>query len=256
MNNSAQLKQTWSEHDEIRAKQEIGVPQKTIDHLFAAMFIPGPFYYYIFNVAKLEFDFIHPNATEILGFSIEEYDFEELTGLVHPDDIIHMRNCEYMIGDFFSKLPDKNQILNYKVTYCLRINSTNGYKLMLHQAKAVSLGDHGGISKVFALQTEVDHLIKKNNYRLSFTGFNGNPSYLGIPVKEKYTLKESIGHPFTKRQLEIIKLLAVGCSNQQIADKLFISIETVRTHRKNILEKSDCQNTTELVVRCVKQGII
>lgn len=44
-------------------------------------------------------------------------------------------------------------------------------------------------------------------------------------------------------------------SNQEIADKLFISKRTVDKHRANILEKTGCRNTANLVVWAIKNGI-
>ncbi|MGW8122637.1 response regulator [Roseivirga echinicomitans] len=49
------------------------------------------------------------------------------------------------------------------------------------------------------------------------------------------------------REVEIIKLLAEGFTSSQIAEKLFISENTVKTHRKNILKKTDLHNTSELI---------
>lgn len=51
----------------------------------------------------------------------------------------------------------------------------------------------------------------------------------------------------TKREIEIIKLLSKGFSSKKIAEELFISFNTVEAHRKNMLKKLDCKNTTELV---------
>jgi DNA-binding NarL/FixJ family response regulator len=52
---------------------------------------------------------------------------------------------------------------------------------------------------------------------------------------------------FTTREAEIIKLLASGKSSSEIADILFISTQTVSKHRSNILKKSGCKNSTELI---------
>jgi DNA-binding NarL/FixJ family response regulator len=51
----------------------------------------------------------------------------------------------------------------------------------------------------------------------------------------------------TKREMEIIKLLAREKSSQEIADLLFLSLYTVNTHRKNILQKLDIKNAAGLV---------
>ena len=48
---------------------------------------------------------------------------------------------------------------------------------------------------------------------------------------------DSIAHNLTKRELEIMSLIKNGFTNQQIADKLFLSIYTIETHRKNIMHK-------------------
>jgi DNA-binding CsgD family transcriptional regulator len=42
---------------------------------------------------------------------------------------------------------------------------------------------------------------------------------------------------FTKREIEVIYLIARGVKSQTVADRLFVSIETIKTHRKNILRK-------------------
>jgi DNA-binding CsgD family transcriptional regulator len=51
----------------------------------------------------------------------------------------------------------------------------------------------------------------------------------------------------TIRELEILTLIAQGKTNRRISDQLFISIATVKQHRKFIKKKTDCKNTVELV---------
>lgn len=60
----------------------------------------------------------------------------------------------------------------------------------------------------------------------------------------------------TKREREIIKLIADGMTNQEIADRLFISPRTVDTHRSNIMQKLDVKNTAALVRFALEKGII
>ena len=49
------------------------------------------------------------------------------------------------------------------------------------------------------------------------------------------------------REMEVLGLIMQGFTNQEIADKLFISFETVRSHRKNILIKTNSKNTVALI---------
>jgi len=67
--------------------------------------------------------------------------------------------------------------------------------------------------------------------------------------------KETKNKKLTPRELEILKLIAEEKSNQEIADSLFISIRTVDTHRRNLLEKIQVKNTAGLVKYALKNGI-
>ena len=58
------------------------------------------------------------------------------------------------------------------------------------------------------------------------------------------------------REVEILVEVCRGLSNQEIADKLFISKRTVDKHRANILEKTGCKNTANLVVYAIKNHLV
>jgi len=58
------------------------------------------------------------------------------------------------------------------------------------------------------------------------------------------------------REIEILILICQGFSNQEIADQLFISKRTVDKHRANILEKSECKNTAQLVMYAIKNKLV
>lgn len=58
------------------------------------------------------------------------------------------------------------------------------------------------------------------------------------------------------REIEILILICQGFSNQEIAEQLFISKRTVDKHRANILEKSQCKNTAQLVMYAIKNQLV
>jgi DNA-binding NarL/FixJ family response regulator len=60
----------------------------------------------------------------------------------------------------------------------------------------------------------------------------------------------------SNREIEILVEVCRGLSNQEIADKLFISKRTVDKHRANILEKTGCKNTANLVVFAIKNHLV
>lgn len=60
----------------------------------------------------------------------------------------------------------------------------------------------------------------------------------------------------SEREMEIIKLIAEGLSNKEVADKLFLSTHTVTTHRKNIMAKLGLNNTAGLVLFAVRENLV
>jgi len=60
----------------------------------------------------------------------------------------------------------------------------------------------------------------------------------------------------TRREREILALVADGMTNQQIAEQLFISPRTVDTHRTNIMQKLDIHDLANLVHYAIEHGII
>ncbi len=60
----------------------------------------------------------------------------------------------------------------------------------------------------------------------------------------------------TERKREVLKLIADGLSNQEVADRLVISVKTVERHRANILAKLNLHSRTELVKYAIRKGLI
>jgi NarL family two-component system response regulator LiaR len=60
----------------------------------------------------------------------------------------------------------------------------------------------------------------------------------------------------TSRELDVLKGMAQGMSNQEIADKLFVSLNTVKTHSSNLFEKLDVKRRTQAIEKAKKLNII
>ena len=82
-----------------------------------------------------------------------------------------------------------------------------------------------------------------------------NPPFWGQkqPFKKE---KESRQKNLSVREMEVFKLFAEGFSNREIADKLFISVRTVETHKNNIMKKINLKTTVDLVKFAIKNNII
>jgi DNA-binding CsgD family transcriptional regulator len=133
---------------------------------------------------------------------------------------------------------------------------------MLHQATTLSQDKEGRFVHVFSIHTDISHLTSQSVEEVSFLNIRGGKSYLNMPSKngrfepENHSYEANIKDQLSKRELEITKLIAEGLNAEEIGERLFISSHTVRTHRKNILKKTDSKNTIQLVARCVSAGII
>lgn len=66
----------------------------------------------------------------------------------------------------------------------------------------------------------------------------------------------SIGNIFSTRENEILKLIEKGLTSDEIAEKLFISVYTVNTHRRNILVKTGSENISELIYDLKRKGFL
>ena len=89
------------------------------------------------------------------------------------------------------------------------------------------------------------------------TGKNGEiQSFQGQEDKIYRNIKTIGEIPLTKRELEIIKLIAEENSNLDIAEKLFISVRTVETHRRNIMQKLHINSVISLVHYAIQNKII
>jgi DNA-binding NarL/FixJ family response regulator len=89
-----------------------------------------------------------------------------------------------------------------------------------------------------------------------------NDAIMKLVFEDYYThekLKTSdkkLPNDLTRREHEVLGLVASGRTNKEVAESLFISIKTVETHKTHILEKLGLKNTTELVRYAIKNNII
>ncbi len=76
--------------------------------------------------------------------------------------------------------------------------------------------------------------------------------FAGVKPKQRLTLEI----PLTRREKEIVKLVMEELTNQEIAEKLFISVRTVEAHKRNVLEKTGCKTVAGLAIYAIEKGII
>lgn len=76
-------------------------------------------------------------------------------------------------------------------------------------------------------------------------------------LEGKKTIKsKSSWDTLTQREREVLKLVAEGYKNREVADLLCISVKTVEKHRANIMEKLDLHNVSELIAFAMERGLV
>ena len=84
----------------------------------------------------------------------------------------------------------------------------------------------------------------------SYTSLSG----IGDETTHRYSLDS--GEQLSERELEIVRLMAGGATNQEIAEQLVITVGTVKSHINHILRKLDSHNRTEAVAKVRRQGLL
>lgn len=86
----------------------------------------------------------------------------------------------------------------------------------------------------------------------------------GVTMRETVTINAAEpeysqlleAYPLTERELEVLQLIVDGCSNALIAEKLYITVGTVKTHVRNILNKLCADDRTQAAVRALRSGLV
>lgn len=241
---------------------EVARPVKTELYLniieqVAALFSAGRFYYYILNSDTYEIEYIDPRVESILGIRAKDWSLDKAFELIHPEDLKQMHKKEAKVVDFILNKIPVDDILRYKVVYVLRFRHADGsYRTILQQTKTLTLSEDGKAQQVLGIHTDVSYLNMPIDHKISFIG-EDRPSFYALSTDDDFIPEEYDYHKlFTPREKEILRNIAKGKSFGEIAEILNVSPHTINTHKKNILRKTDCKNTTELIARCVRLGII
>lgn len=80
--------------------------------------------------------------------------------------------------------------------------------------------------------------------------------YRDAPAAKVINLKEIEKLGISKRELDVLNLMALGLSNEEIAGKLFVSLNTIKTHSSNIFLKLDVKRRTQAVEKAKRLNII
>jgi DNA-binding CsgD family transcriptional regulator len=216
---------------------------------------PSTTFLMITNTLEARYDFISKNfeyATGLERTLFMELGIPHFLSIIHPDEINIWLDMlqELMTFCMTEYSPEDRYRLDFQYNYRLR-TSAETYINVLENQLAILNDENGkpvvglghftvfGEGQDLPLRATIRLLNKDNHYETVF--------------QKIYGLRQ-IGHRLTNRERDVLRLIALGETNEEIAARLNISIHTVLTHRKNMLEKSGSKNTAQLLVDAIREG--
>lgn len=207
-------------------------------------------YFQVFDLGQMRFLFTSKRIIQMIGIASEDINPGHYTQLIHPDDEDRLGQARSRVYKMEKEI-FQAQAGSTLTSYNLRIRNPAGVynNLFVQDYMFFSPLPY---KAVFMIQvvTNIDWCKMRKN---SFHQYAGNDlSLFKFPDEE--LLK--IGPNLSGRELEIIKLIEQGLSSKQIAEKLFLSVYTVSTHRSNILAKSGKLTISDLIYELKEQGLL
>jgi DNA-binding CsgD family transcriptional regulator len=202
------------------------------------------------DLGQIKYLYASKGCKQLFGVEPADLDPGYFMETIHPDDLQRLglgRAKMFKVAQEIYAAQAGNALMSF--TFRFR-NSAGGYNNLLGQAYFFHT----------AAPKKVVYLIQviKN-----VTGVKGiNPDghwYVGRDLSLfKYPDAEllKIGSNLSDREFEITKLIASGLSSKEIANKLFISVHTVNTHRSNILDKTGKENISDLIFELQELGLV
>jgi LuxR family maltose regulon positive regulatory protein len=124
--------------------------------------------------------------------------------------------------------------------------------------RALSLAEPEGYVRIFVdegapmaelLSQAAERGIAPNYVRELLSAFD-------VPEPKKPHRTQPLVEPLSDREIEVLRLAAAGLSNREIAEQLYISINTVKAHTKSVYRKLDVHNRTQAINRAQELGLL
>jgi DNA-binding CsgD family transcriptional regulator len=206
--------------------------------------------YAIFDLSRLEHIYLSPKYESVFKMDIEQAQEEGnrfFDSRIHPDDFIDGMEAGTYFMDMILKIPPDER-KNFKFIADYRMLDNDGkYRRVIEQQMALELDSYGNLWLALSVLDFSPESNLNAPYNCRALNFHTGEWYY-LPVKSDIAL--------SKREKEILGLIARGNISKQIADQLFISVNTVNTHRQRIIDKLGVSNTTEAISYASELGIL
>lgn len=248
------LSAVWEEFTEELANNGTELRHIHIGKYLTDVLTVGSHYYYLLNIIDNTLQQVSESTLSIHGLEECPASLNDIMALIHPEDIGYVISAERATLEQVNKIGFQHK-RELKTSYCFRMKVADGtYHLFHHQVIYLEVDEAGRFLGVLNIHTDIQHITKQNSYTVLVCGIGGRTDYIQIDLSEQIAKPDRL--QITKREMEVLSLLAKGLSSSEIASELFISSHTVRIHRKNLLKKADVTNTSALIKKCIEVGLL
>lgn len=140
--------------------------------------------------------------------------------------------------------------------YCCKVIILSSYDDLKLIKEVLKLGASGYLSKQCAGENIVEALLAVANGETYFSDNIRDKIFSSFSKNPVDTNSFEAMQVLTEREIEILKLISLEYSGKEIGEELFISTNTVETHRKNLLKKLNVKGTVGLVKYALKNNLI
>jgi DNA-binding CsgD family transcriptional regulator len=248
--------------EQVKGSSEIlrGIHQSLIENSpglidqLSELFSPGSFFYYILDHKQRQPIFIHPFIENVLKIKITDFTTDYHLKDLSAKEANLVKQKEVLVNSFFNERIGQKSIYSYKAIYLEKLTGFNAGPMVRQQM--VLSATEKEILQSLIVYSDLSFISLTQSHRVSFLGYNEHPSWYNIDPENPSFETFNFASIFTKKEKEILKLLGKGMSSSEVANQSLISEKTLQTHKKNILYKSGCKNTTELLAKCAREGVI
>ncbi len=200
----------------------------------------------ILDIKTMQYTMILGDVEKVCGWSKEYLYNVGVEGYVNkflPNDLLGLGEISKLINTYLSTLtPEETK--KFMSIYDYQMYGEDGrVRRVCQEGLPLKTDSEGHIVYLMAYASDITHFKRAGKQHLYLSG--GENSRLIEIDNETNCYKELV--VLSKREQEIAKLLGKGLVSEQIAEQLFISVNTVNTHRQNMLRKLGLVVTTELV---------
>jgi DNA-binding CsgD family transcriptional regulator len=213
----------------------------------------------ISNYTSGLYEYISDGVKSNLGYDLRDYSNEALTDFMIS--IIQDDHRNYMVNSILPNVLNylKNNSTNvtgtdYRYTCCLKLKDIyNKYHWYLVDTVLVEVDAEGFPVRTMITCTNIGQFKKDECVYFNIMKKNQDGVYEVMLEGSDNQINDI---KLTPREVQIINLISGGNTNKEIAEKLFISLNTVQTHRKSILKKTKCNGTAELTSFAFSRGLL